>query len=45
MYVEQEIYNVNGNILETILLQKTIHEDGHFWILGPGSFSIISISD
>ena len=35
MYVEQEMYYVDGNILETILLQKTMNEDGHFrfWIL------------
>lgn len=45
MYVEQEMYYVNGDILETILQYKTMNEDGHFWILDPGLFRVIDIFD
>ena len=45
MYVEQEIYFVDSDILKIIFLQKTMNEDAYFWILGPGSFKIIGIYD
>ena len=45
MYVEQKMYYVDGDILETILLQKTMNEDGHCWILGPKSFGGKCISN
>lgn len=38
VYVEQEMYFVDSGILDTILLQNNRIEDGHFWILGYGSF-------
>ena len=39
------MYYVDGDILEIILLQKTINEDGHFWILCPGSLRVLGVSD
>jgi hypothetical protein len=35
MYVEQEMFSTNGNILETILIPKNKSQDGYVWILGP----------
>ena len=35
MYVEQEMYSMNGDILETIMFPKNMCEDGYVWILGP----------
>lgn len=34
MYVEQEMYFVDGDILEVTLLQKNKSENGHLWIFG-----------
>ena len=34
MYVKQYMYSANGDILETILMQKSKSEDGVIWILG-----------
>ena len=45
MYVEQEMYSVDGEVSETILLQKNRCDDGQYWILGPGSFRVIGLSD
>jgi hypothetical protein len=45
MYVEQKMYGMNGDILETILIPKTNCQDGYVWILGPGSFLVIGLSD
>lgn len=44
MYVKQKMYFVDGDILETNLLQKTMNEEGH-WILGPRSFRDICLYD
>ena len=30
MYVKQQMYIVETDILETILLQKSMNEDGHY---------------
>ena len=35
IYVEQEMYSMNGDILETILNPKNMCEDCYVWILGP----------
>ena len=35
MYVEQEIYAVDSDILEIILIQKNMSEYDYVWILGP----------
>jgi hypothetical protein len=35
MYVEQEMYSTNGDILETILNPKNMCQDGYVWILNP----------
>lgn len=43
MHVEQKMYFMDCDILETILLQNTMNEDGHSWILGPESFRFIGI--
>lgn len=45
MYVKQQMYIVETDILETILLQKSMNEDGHYWILGLESFRFIGIFD
>lgn len=43
MYVEQKMYYVDGDILETILLQKTMNEYGHSWILDSRLFRVTCI--
>ena len=45
MYVEQEMYSMDGDILETILISNKICQDGYVWILGPCSFKVIRFSD
>jgi hypothetical protein len=45
MYVEQEMYFTNGDILETILIPKNICQDDYVWILGPRSFRVIGLID
>jgi hypothetical protein len=45
MYVEQEMYFTNGDILETILISKNICQDGYVWILGPRLFRVIGLID
>ena len=45
MYVEQEMYSINGDILETIFDPKNMYQDGYVWILGPRSFKIIRLFD
>ena len=45
MYVEQETYFMNGDILETILIPKIMCQNGYFWILNPESFRIIGLPD
>ena len=45
MYVKQEMYSMNDDILETILIPKNIYQDGYVWILAPGSFRVIGLSD
>lgn len=39
------MYYVDGEILDIILLEKIMNEDGHSWILGYGQFKIISTFD
>ena len=45
MYVEQEVYYVDDDILETLLMQENMMEDGHVWILGLGLFKVIGLYD
>ena len=45
MYVEQEMYSTNGDILKTILIPKNIFQDDYVWILGPESFRIMGLTD
>lgn len=45
MYLEQEMYSADGEVYETILVQKTRTDDGSVWILGPGSFRVIGLSE
>ena len=45
MYVEQKMYSTNSDILETILIPKNLYQDGYVWILGPGSFRVIRLTD
>ena len=35
MYIEQEMYFMNGDILETILIPKDMCQYGYVWILVP----------
>ena len=35
MYVEQEMYSTNGDILETIFIWRSMCQNGYVWILGP----------
>ena len=45
MYVEQEMYSTNGDILKTILIPKNIFQDDYVWILGPESIRIMGLTD
>jgi hypothetical protein len=45
MYLEQEMYSADGEVYETILVQKNRTEVGFMWILGPGSFRVIGLSE
>ena len=45
MYVEQEMYSMNGDILETTLILKNMCENGYVWILRLRSFRTIRLPD
>ena len=38
------MYSTDGEVYETILVQKTGTNDGFVWILGRGSFRVIGLS-
>lgn len=41
MYVERELFNESGSMLETLVMHKTRNLGGSTWLLGPGSFKVI----
>ena len=41
MYVEQELYALNGIVSNTIMMPKTRSGDGSSWTLEPISFKVI----
>lgn len=43
MYMGREVYYVDDDILETLLMQENMMEDGHVWILGLGLFKVIGL--
>ena len=43
--IVQEMYSMDIDILETILIPKNMCEDGYVWILGPWSFRVIGRSN
>jgi hypothetical protein len=43
MYLEHEMYSANGEVYETILIQKNIIDVDFIWILGPGSFRVVGL--
>ena len=45
MYIEQKMYSADGQVCETIMIQKNRTQDGSMWILGPGSFKVIGHSE
>jgi hypothetical protein len=45
MYLEHEMYSTDGEVYETILVQKNRTEVGFMWILRPGSFRVIGLSE
>ena len=45
MYLEQEMYSADGEVYETILVQKNRTEVGFMWNLGSGSYRVISLSE
>src|SRR6202022_2032965 len=45
MYLEQEMYSANGEVYETILVQKNRIDVGFMWNLGPGSYKVIGLSE
>ena len=45
MYLEQEMYSADGDVYETILVQKNRTEVGFMWNLGPGSYRVIGLSE
>ena len=45
MYLEKEMNSVDGKVYKTILVQKNRIDVGFMWILGPGSFTVIGLSE
>ena len=45
MCLEQEMFSADGQVCETIMIQKNTTDDGSMWILGPSSFKIIGLSE
>ena len=45
IYVEQEMYSINGDIFEIILIPKNMCQDDYIWILDLGSFRVIGLPD
>ena len=45
MYLEQEMFSADGQVCETILIQNNRIDDGSMWILGPGLFKVIGLSE
>ena len=45
MYLEQQMYFANGKVYETMLVQNNRTEVDFMWILRPGSFRIIGLSE
>jgi hypothetical protein len=45
MYLEQEMYSTDGEVYETILVQKNRTKVGFRWNLGPGSYRVIGLSE
>ena len=45
MYLEKEMNSVDGKVYKTILVQKNRIDVGFMWILGPGSFRVIGLSE
>ena len=43
MYLDQEMYSTDGEVYETVLVQKNKPEVGSMRILGPGSFRVIGL--
>ena len=39
------MYSMDGDILETVLLQDNMIENGHSWSLGPKLFRIMGLPD
>jgi hypothetical protein len=45
IYLEQEMYSADGEVYETILVQKNRTEGGFMRILGSGSFRVVGLSE
>src|ERR1700738_1397715 len=45
MYLEHEMYFADGEVYETILVPKNRTNVGFMWILGPGLFRVIGLSE
>jgi hypothetical protein len=45
MYLEHEMYSADGEVYEMILVPKNRTDVGFIWILGPGLFRVIGLSE
>jgi hypothetical protein len=45
MYLKHGMFSADGEVYETILVPKNRTEVGFMWILGPGSFRVIGLSE
>ena len=45
MYLKQEMYYTNGDILKTILIPNNMCQDDYLWILGPRLFRVIRLTN
>ena len=45
MYLEQEMYSIDEEVYEMILVQNNRSDVGTMWILGPSSFRVVDLSE
>ena len=45
MYVEQELHLESGDVMETVLQQKSQDDDGGLWILGVGKYKVFGLTN
>ncbi len=44
MYIEQELHSESGELLETVLQQKSRDDEGGLWTLGVGTYKVFGLT-